>query len=199
MVRMSAGERRESAVRAAVVEFAERGYDGTSTESIARRVGVSQPYLFRLFKNKKALFLAAAQHCVGETQRVFQVAGEGLEGEVGEVAVAAMGRAYQELLAEQPEVVQMYLQIYGAAAAAKASGDEELAEALRRAWADLFDCVVELHGGDVGEATQFLAYGMLVNNLVALGFSREHRVWSGVYEEARAPEPDAEAGRRTAR
>ncbi|NEA25368.1 TetR family transcriptional regulator, partial [Actinomadura bangladeshensis] len=36
---MSAEERRVSAIRAAVVEFAERGYEGTSTESIAQRVG----------------------------------------------------------------------------------------------------------------------------------------------------------------
>ncbi|MFE9249867.1 TetR/AcrR family transcriptional regulator [Streptomyces sp. NPDC007088] len=194
MVRMSAEERRGSAVRAAVAEFAERGYDGTSTESIARRVGVSQPYLFRLFKNKKALFLAAAQHCVDETRRVFRGAGEGLEGEA---AVGAMGRAYQELLAERPEVVQMYLQIYSAAAAAKASGDEELAEALRRAWAELFDYVVERYDGDVDEATGFLAYGMLVNNLVALGYPRGHRVWGGVYEEVRPPEPGAGPERQT--
>lgn len=195
MVRMSAEERRGSAVRAAVVEFAERGYDGTSTESIARRVGVSQPYLFRLFKNKRALFLAAAQHCVDETRSVFRAAGNGLEGEA---ATAAMGHAYQEMIVQRPEVLQMYLQIYSAAAAARATGDEDLAEALRCAWAGLFDYIVERHGGDVGEGTQFLAYGMLINNLVALGFPKEHRVWGGVYEEARPPESDAEAPRRKA-
>jgi len=58
MVRMSAEERRESVVRAAMSEFAHGGYHGTSTEAIARRVGVSQPYLFRLFPNKQAIFLA---------------------------------------------------------------------------------------------------------------------------------------------
>lgn len=68
MVRMSAEERRESVIRAAITEFARGGYDGTSTEAIAKRVGVSQPYLFRLFKNKQELFLAAATRCLNQTR-----------------------------------------------------------------------------------------------------------------------------------
>ena len=43
-------------------EFAEGGYSGTSTESIARAVGVSQPYLFQLFGTKRELFLAVVRH-----------------------------------------------------------------------------------------------------------------------------------------
>ncbi|GGU98997.1 hypothetical protein GCM10010260_38960 [Streptomyces filipinensis] len=46
---MNAAERREAVLRAAVAEFARQGYHGTSTEAIARRVGVSQPYPFRLY------------------------------------------------------------------------------------------------------------------------------------------------------
>ncbi len=67
MVRMSAEERRESVIRAATTEFARGGYHGTSTEAIAKRVGVSQPYLFRLFPGKQAIFLAAAERCVEDT------------------------------------------------------------------------------------------------------------------------------------
>src|SRR5260370_734881 len=57
--RQTAAARRESILAAAVVEFAEQGLHGTATEAIARRAGVSQPYVFRLFGTKKALFLAA--------------------------------------------------------------------------------------------------------------------------------------------
>lgn len=184
MVRMSAEERRESAVRAALVEFAERGYEGTSTESIARRVGVSQPYLFRLFKNKKELFLAAADHCVDQTRRVFDAAAEGLKGEE---ALGAMGAAYVRLLEQRPEILQMYLQIYSAAAAAKAGGDEEVSEALRRKWLGLWDFVLECHGGDVDRATSFMAYGMLINNLLALDFPAGHRVWDCLRDEPVSP------------
>ena len=38
--------------------FAIGGYNGTSTEAIAREAGISQPYLFRLFRTKKELFIA---------------------------------------------------------------------------------------------------------------------------------------------
>lgn len=46
-------------LRAAVAEFAIYGLHGTSTEQIAKRVKISQPYIFRLFPSMKALFLAA--------------------------------------------------------------------------------------------------------------------------------------------
>ena len=55
--RMTASQRRETVLQAALVEFAARGADGASTKDIAQRAGISQPYLFRLFPTKKALFL----------------------------------------------------------------------------------------------------------------------------------------------
>src|SRR6266436_3605970 len=61
--RMPATERREAVLAAAVTEFAARGLAGTSTEDVARRAGISQPYLFRLFPTKKALFLALVERC----------------------------------------------------------------------------------------------------------------------------------------
>ena len=57
-VRQSADVRRASILRAAIVEFARSGYAGTSTEAIAARAGISQPYIFRLFGTKKDLFIA---------------------------------------------------------------------------------------------------------------------------------------------
>jgi AcrR family transcriptional regulator len=180
MVRMSAEERRLSAVRAAVVEFAERGYEGTSTESIAQRVGVSQPYLFRLFKNKRELFLAAAAHSLRETTRVFEEAADaaGPEGQK-----AAMGAAYKQLIERRPEFPLMFLRIYGQAAAARGAGDEALAAELRRNWTELWDFLLLRLGGDAEGAAQFMAMGMLINNLVALGFPPAHHVWCGLDEK----------------
>src|ERR1044072_8415435 len=122
MVRMSAEERREGVVRAAMSEFARGGYHGTSTEAIAKRVGVSQPYLFRLFPGKKAIFLAAADRCVQDFRQLLQGAAEGL---TGEEPLDAMAQAYTEVIAEQPEWLLMQMQVYVAAAAAEAAGDRE--------------------------------------------------------------------------
>ena len=55
MPRLTAEERREAVLEAASVEFAAHGYEGASTEKIARRVGISQPHIFRLFGTKRNL------------------------------------------------------------------------------------------------------------------------------------------------
>ncbi|MFB6615971.1 TetR/AcrR family transcriptional regulator [Streptomyces sp. NPDC085524] len=182
MARMSAEERRESVIRAAVHEFARGGYYGTSTEAIAKRVGVSQPYLFRLFPNKLSMFLAAAGRCLTETREVMAAASEGLRGEE---ATEAMANAYTRLIAEDPDKLQMQLQMYVAVAAAEAAGDHELGELVRKGWMELWDTVHVPLGGDVRETTTFMAHGMLINTLAAMGFPPEHRVWEGLYPEAR--------------
>src|SRR5580658_10623697 len=93
--RMPAAERRELVLDAAVVEFAVHGLEGTSTEDIARRAGISQPYLFRLFGTKKELFKATVSRCFRETLELFQRAAEGKRGEE---ALHAIGDAYMEQL-----------------------------------------------------------------------------------------------------
>src|SRR5712691_10341042 len=96
--RKTKDERREEILDAALEEFAERGYHGASTEDIARRAGISQPYVFRLFGTKKELFRAVVARCFRETLEMFQRAAEGLRGEE---ALAAMGEAYRELLRDR--------------------------------------------------------------------------------------------------
>ncbi|WP_030317351.1 TetR/AcrR family transcriptional regulator [Streptomyces sp. NRRL B-3229] len=182
MARMSAEERRESVIRAAMIEFARGGYHGTSTEAIAKRVEVSQPYLFRLFPGKKAIFLAAAERCVEDTIRTFEEASKGLEGEE---ALHAMADAYTRVITEHPERLLMQMQMYVAVGAAEQEGDHEFGEAVRTGWMRLWDTVHLPLGADVEETTTFLSYGMLINCLVAMGFPPQHRVWEGLYPSAR--------------
>src|SRR3982750_1660075 len=72
--RMTADERRDAIVAAATEEFATGGLVGASTEAVARRVGVSQPYVFQLFGTKKELFLAVVRSCFARTLGVFETA-----------------------------------------------------------------------------------------------------------------------------
>ncbi|MEG3631738.1 TetR/AcrR family transcriptional regulator [Streptomyces poriticola] len=188
MVRMSAEERRESVIRAAMSEFARGGYYGTSTEAIAKRVGVSQPYLFRLFPGKKALFLAVAERCLQDMRRHFEEASEGLSGEE---ALKAMAESYARLITEHPERLQLQLHIYVTVAAAESAGDHEFGEMVRRGWMELWDTVHIPLGGDVEETTSFMAYGMLINALAGMGFPRGHRVWEGLNVSARIMQDDA--------
>ncbi|MFD5447600.1 TetR/AcrR family transcriptional regulator [Streptomyces sp. NPDC127100] len=190
MVRMSAEERRESVIRAAMSEFARGGYYGTSTEAIAKRVGVSQPYLFRLFPSKKAMFLAVAERCLQDVRRVFEESSDGLHGDE---ALHAMAEAYMRLIAERPERLQMQLQVYVTVSAAEAAGDHEFGEMVRKGWLELWDAVHVPLGGDIGGTTSFMAVGMLVNALAAMGFPSGHRVWEGLYLSAR-PQQGPAAG-----
>ncbi|MER6132634.1 TetR/AcrR family transcriptional regulator [Streptomyces sp. NPDC001815] len=183
MVRMSAEERRESVIRAAMSEFARGGYNGTSTEVIAKRVGVSQPYLFRLFPDKKAIFLAAAERSLENSRLTFEEAAKGLEGEE---ALHSMADAYTKVIAEEPERLLMQMQMYVAVAAAEQAGDHELGETVRAGWMRLWDTVHLPLGADVNDTTTFMAYGMLINCLVAMGFDPQHRVWEGLYPSARS-------------
>lgn len=180
---MSAAERRESVIRAAVTEFGRGGYDGTSTEAIAKRVGVSQPYLFRLFKNKQELFLAAATRCLDQTR---QAMAEAAEGVAPEEVHLAMGAAYKKLLAEDPDRLLMQMQVYVAVASAEAAGDHAFGESIRAEWEKLWDFAHLALGADVRETTYFLSFGMLINVLASLGFPKSHRVWSA-FEMSKIP------------
>lgn len=185
---MSAEERRESVIRAAMTEFGRGGYHGTSTEAIARRVGVSQPYLFRLFPSKQAIFLAAVGRCMRETREVFRLA---VEKEPETDPGKAMARAYQELIRNR-DILLMQMQAYVTVASAEVEGDQEFGAAVRAEFEELWDAAHLRLGDDTRETTGFMAHGMLINALVALGFPAEHRVWSG-FGFGRLPDREPEA------
>lgn len=96
-----------------------------------------------------------------------------------------MANAYARLISEDPDKLQMQLQMYVTVAAAEAAGDHQLGELVRKGWMELWDTVHIPLGGDVNETTTFMAYGMLINTLAAMGFPPGHRVWEALYPSAR--------------
>src|ERR1700712_5066391 len=108
--RSTAEERREDVLEAALIEFAAGGLDGTSTDGIARRAGISQPYLFRLYPTKKALFVAAVERTFERCTKTMRTAAEGLSGEEAKEALAA---AYLDLLRDKT-FLQVQLHAYAA-------------------------------------------------------------------------------------
>jgi len=160
--RQTAEERREDVLAAAVDEFARAGFHGASTDAIARRAGISQPYLFRLFGSKKELYLAAVRRCFRRTLETMQGAAEGLRGED---ALEAMGDAYGRLLKTDPGMLQNQLQTYAAAL-----DDPDVRQAVRDGYGDLYTYVERVSGVDAARVAQFFAMGMLFNVLAAMGF-----------------------------
>ncbi|MEU0894460.1 TetR/AcrR family transcriptional regulator [Streptomyces massasporeus] len=166
MGRLSAQERREGAIRAAIAEFAVAGYHGTTTAAIARRVGVAQPYLFRLFPDKKAIFVAALARSMEETRMAFESAADGVED--GERALQAMTNAYVRLISTRPETLLMQMQGYVAVAAAEARGDALIGELVRAGWMRIWETVHLSLGADADRTADFFACGMLGTAVTAM-------------------------------
>ena len=160
---MSADERRESVLKAAMIEFGIGGFVGTSTEAIARRVGVSQPYLFRLFDSKKALFIETIVQCFDRITALFE---DVAEGKSGEDALRAMGAAYNGMLDDRA-VLQMQLQMWAAACQ-----DSDIQEVTRRHMGRLWETVQRLSGEGDERVMQFTAAGMLLNVMGAMDLPR---------------------------
>ncbi len=160
---MSAERRRELVLDAARAEFAARGYESTTTEAIARRVGVSQPYLFRLFPSKRAIFIATLEGCFDQLEALFDRVTEGL---TGEEALVAMGRAYNALLDDRA-ILRIQLHMW-----ATACHDEEVRDLARRRMARLWQRAERISGADEARVTQFVASGMLLNVLAAMDLPR---------------------------
>jgi AcrR family transcriptional regulator len=167
--RLSAAERRDDVLEAAQIEFAERGFEGTSTEDIARRAGISQPYLFRLFGTKKELFKASVARCFRETLETFQRAAEGTRGED---ALTAIGDAYMELMLTDRTRLRGQLQAYAAC------DDPEICEVVRQGYGDLVAYVQRVSGLDAEQVANFFAKGMLLNVLSAMQIRTNPEPWA---------------------
>jgi AcrR family transcriptional regulator len=158
-MRRSAEERREEIVAIGLRQFAEGGYHGTSTEAIAREAGISQPYLFRLFRTKRELFMACIDRCFGTVSGVFR---DAAAAAAPEERLHAMGRAYVERLLPDRHALLFQLQGYAS------SGDPAIQDAVRRGFNGLVQTVSELAGVPESETWPFFANGMLFNVVAAL-------------------------------
>ena len=167
--RLSAAERRDAILDAAQIEFADRGWAGTSTEDIARRAGISQPYLFRLFGTKKELFKASVSRCLRETLEMFQRAAEGKRGEE---ALKAIGQAYMaEMLTGDRVRLRAQMQAY------VACDDPEICDVVRAGYGDLVAYARRVSDADWPIVWNFFATGMLLNVLASMHVDDEPEQW----------------------
>lgn len=157
-LRRTGVERREQIVEAARIEFARTGLHGTSVEAVAQRAGISQPYVFRFFRTKLELFLAAVDRGFDRVQATMREAAESVpEPE----RLVAMGRAYRDLLGDRDELM-LQMQAYTACA------DPVVREHVRRRFGELMTLVAGISGADDERLQRFVAHGMLLNVAAAM-------------------------------
>lgn len=152
--RMTGAQRRDQILRAARHVFAESGYAG-STDEVARAVGVSQPYVVRLFGTKRDLFVAAYRQTSEEVVAAFA------DVPPGPGAGDAMARAYAELLRDR-DLLRLLMHGF------IAGSDDEVGRIARSTLGTVFALFRERTGATEDEARRFVAQGMLINVLVAV-------------------------------
>jgi AcrR family transcriptional regulator len=156
--RKSAEERREEIIALAIEQFALGGYRGTSTDAIAREAGISQPYLFRLFKTKRELFLACHEVSDARIMETFRAAARGVPRDE---VLPAMGRAYIELLGDRTALL-FQMQSYAACS------DPVIQARVREAYGEIVKEVTRLSGAPPEQVWQFFSHGMLLNVIASL-------------------------------
>jgi AcrR family transcriptional regulator len=166
--RKSADVRRDEIVEAARVEFAIGGLHGTSTEDIARRAGVSQPYVFRLFGTKKELFLETVQRGFRHVLVVFQeAAAANREGDI----FLSMGHAYGDVRRDRASLM-FQMQAYAACE------DPDVRGVVREEFAQIYKFVESVSGGDDEKVQEFFKTGMLINVAAAMDLGALDSPWA---------------------
>jgi len=166
--RSTAQDRREAILEAALVELAEHGARGMSTEAVAKAVGISQPYIFRLFGTKKELLKATIERCMRGTLEMFRTAAAGL---TGEAVFAAIGEVYNQRLTN-PVYLRAQMQSYVAA------DDAEIGEVVRRGLGELVEYVERASGLPPAEIAAFFAHGMLLNVIASMDLLGADEGWA---------------------
>lgn len=166
--RHTAEERREDVIDAAIIEFATLGLYGASTEAIAARAGISQPYVLRLFGTKKALFLASVERVCEQIMATWQ---RGLDLMLARDAesspedrLLAMGQQYAGLVGAV-DGLRLVLQSFSSAE------DPDIRASAHRWLGTMFDWVRVASGADVEAVREFFATGMMLTVAASIGAS----------------------------
>lgn len=157
---MKAADRRLLVLEAAMHAFGEAGFADVSVEAIAERAGVSQPYVFKMFGTKKDLIISAIDERSRQILESFRLAAEN-KGEL--TAIDAMAGAYTAMLTADANALRCQLHAWAAAA------DPEIGAAARESYLSIWRQALELSGESPEIVRDFMAHGMLLTVVAALG------------------------------
>lgn len=159
---MAADQRRELILNAAVAPFAKTGYHGTSTDTVARAAGVSQPYVVRIFGSKLDLFVAVLDRACAAIDQTFSAVLDAAPfNPDSEADRERLGLSYADLLGDRDLLRVM---MHGFAA-----GDEpEIGRTARAGMATIY-LTLRRTGWDEEQVRDFVAQGMLLNVLLSMG------------------------------
>ncbi|MEU5696850.1 TetR/AcrR family transcriptional regulator [Actinosynnema sp. NPDC020468] len=169
----TADERRDTVLRTAIGAFAARGYYGTTTGEVAKSAGISQAYVYRLFPDKEALFLAVVEHCFARIRDGFAEGAAAADGGSAEAVLWAMGDTYARLIGSETALlaVQMHAQC-------AALSEPAVREVVQRGYARAVEYVRSVSGGTEAQVQDFFARGALCHLVVASAADSVDAPWA---------------------
>jgi AcrR family transcriptional regulator len=162
--------RRDAVVDAAITEFAQTGYLGTSVATIAASAGISPAYVFKLFPGKEPLFVAALEECF---RLVLEALEQGAKGTSPLEVLDSMGQAYAELIADRRLLM---LQVHAQSAATV----PEIAVALRRGLEQVTMLAKTRSNAPDADVQRFIAFGQLCHLIVTTGIESDSSPWAAL-------------------
>ena len=175
--RSTAEERRKDVIAAAIIEFATYGLHGASTEAIAARAGISQPYVLRLFGTKKALFLAAVQEVGDQLMDLWQRALNDIDPALDpEEKLWAIGSYYQEAVREV-HGLRLLLQSWAAAE------DPEVRSEAQRCLREMHAWIVANVAAPPNAIQRWFAVGMMLTVASSIGAAElaDEEAWARTF------------------
>jgi AcrR family transcriptional regulator len=166
--RIASRERREQIIDAAFAEFAAHGYHAAATTDIARRAGISQPYIYALFPDKKALFLACHERAMQRLRDVLFAASQPADS--AHDAFVRIEREFGGLYTTDPTLLMFQLQSHAAAS------DPEIRQVVRQRFMDMVDDGVRATGASRASVLAQLARGLFTAVALALELPAAYRL-----------------------
>ncbi|WP_128375041.1 TetR/AcrR family transcriptional regulator [Streptomyces cavernae] len=169
--RSTADERRATVMRTAIKTFAERGYYGTSTMDVAKAAGISQGYLYRLFKDKETLFAALVDYCSDRLRESVAAAAAEAQSTDPEAVLRALTASYDEVIADR-DVLMILMH-------AQCSAREPvIGEAVRVCFAKQVEYIRAVSGASDEQIRRYFADGLLSNVVVAIDAAAVDAPWA---------------------
>ena len=158
-------------MRTAIKTFAERGYYGTSTMDVAKAAGISQGYLYRLFKDKETLFAALVDYCSDLLRDAAVAAAASARGADPDAVLDAMASSYDDLIADR-DVLMILIH------AQCSAGEPIIGEAVRACYAKQVEYVRAVSGASDERIRRHVADGLLTNAVLAMGAATVDAPWA---------------------
>ncbi|GGP03448.1 TetR/AcrR family transcriptional regulator [Nonomuraea glycinis] len=169
--RSTAEERRATVMRTAIKAFAERGYYGTSTMDVAKAAGISQGYLYRLFKDKETLFAALVDYCSDRLRESVAAAAATARSTDPEAVLRALTASYDEVIADR-DVLMILMHAQGCA------GEPVIGEAVRSCYARQVEYIRAVSGASDEQIRRYFADALLSNVVVAIDAAAVDAPWA---------------------